>query len=403
MDTRTNITTTDATTAWNGIKYLMSQREIDVNCGYLPSNEVVTLNGDRVNPNIIPGFASIKNDTFRTALMCASRQGRVNEVKFLLSKYKDSIDINTKDETGKTAFMHAACGNHVDTMKLLLNTGKIDIQAKTNDNRTVLSLATSYGSVNAIKLLVSSNDDDDCEIECKIDQLQLQIDAAFIDATSNNCKNTNGIQYLLQHQSVNINAIDEEGFTALMHSIFAESDELVKLLLSYDEIDVNIRTHNVNAISVCILTGNINMLELLLATGKVPMHEIEKAFILSPQTLDALKYLIDNRMVNINATCDLDDVKGVTALIHAVIADHDEKVKFLLSEPYVNQIDINAETSARLNAFGYATQKADSDMLQRLMATGKITQTQIMDSVQYLQNMTERIKQDGDSKSETNL
>ena len=158
----------------------------------------------------------------------------------MLSKYKNSINVNVQDEHGQTAFMHAAFENHVEIMKLLLNTGKIDVQAKNDKKATALMKAVSNSSIDVIKFLLS----DEITVESKAEQLE--IDAAFAYAAAfKNDRGLDGMKYLLENENANINSVDKDGNTALINAARSNSKEILNFLLSKkDEIDVNFRNKN---------------------------------------------------------------------------------------------------------------------------------------------------------------
>ena len=101
--------------SWDGMKYLMSHCDIDVN------TTCVSIDSDEKKE-----FDHESSTRGTTALISACSTGLVDEVKLLLSKYKNSINVNIQDDENKTAFIYAATGNHIEIMKLLLESNKLD-------------------------------------------------------------------------------------------------------------------------------------------------------------------------------------------------------------------------------------------------------------------------------------
>ena len=275
-----------------------------------------------------------------------SRQGLVEEVEWLLSTYKNSIDANIKDDQGNTALILAAQNNHVDVMKLLLNIHQIDVHAANDDNMTTLVALIIQGCTDGIKLLLRN--DEDTDMECKTSEFkQSQIESAFITAAGYEIVSEDGIKYLLEHHNIDINAVDENGFCALCHAVYGNRTESVKLLLSYkDEIDLKLQSCTIrNPIVAAVGFGKIDILAMLIDTGKIAQVDIEFAFVFYDRDLNAMKYLVDNNFVSINAT-----FQGITALINAVRFGWFEKVEFLLSDEYANDIDVNAASDSGVSA-----------------------------------------------------
>lgn len=104
----------------------------------------------RVNSLIaVKADVNAKDRDDRTALMYASRKGRVEVVRALLAA---KADVNAKDKDGSTALMWASVGGHVEVVRALL-AAKADVNTKNNNGITALMLAQKGGHVEVVKLL----------------------------------------------------------------------------------------------------------------------------------------------------------------------------------------------------------------------------------------------------------
>ena len=339
---------------WDGMRYLISHCDIDVNYVYVHDDP--------------------KKRT--TALISACATGLADEVKLLLSKYTDNIDMNIQDQNGKTAFMHAASKNHVEIVKLLLNAGDINIDAKDNDNATALMLAVFNSSIDVIKLL---------SIECKSEQLE--IDAAFAyGARAKNDGGLDGMKYLIQNANANINSVDSYGDTAVINAARSNSEQVLKFLLSNEkeEIDVNFRNTTSNNSLPLTAVGFVSlgcdnpfeMMKLFVESNKLNRGSINDGFVMGFATCKGIensKYLMQRYNIDINTTIH----DHISALMVAIDHDNLDGIEMLLSDEYIDKIDVNATAKTGLSAFGYAVKEGNLKMINILLKTQKITHNEM--------------------------
>ena len=127
---------------------------------------------DRVRAEIEGGKdVDSKDAAGQTALMYAAETGRMEIVKYLVSK---GADVNAKSRGfGRgTALIYAAASNRTEVMKYLLAQGA-DIDAVSNHNETALIWASAQGHTDAVKLLLDKGAD--ANIKNKKDQTALDI------------------------------------------------------------------------------------------------------------------------------------------------------------------------------------------------------------------------------------
>lgn len=144
------------------------------------------------------GKANVRpNDTYGEELLqLAVGNGNKDIVELLIRTGK--LDINVKDSYGQTLLSSASMYRHDAVVKLLLDTGQIDADAPDNLGRTALSWAAFNGNSATAELLLDTG-------------------------------------------RVNVNATDEKGWTPLFEAVAHGRHEVVKLLLNTNGVDVNAR------------------------------------------------------------------------------------------------------------------------------------------------------------------
>lgn len=92
-----------------------------------------------------------------TALIIASREGRTEIVKILLTHPKIRISIKDDDNysNGDTALMHAASNGNTEVVKALLSHSKIDLSLVNMLGLSALMIAASEGHAEVVKALLS--------------------------------------------------------------------------------------------------------------------------------------------------------------------------------------------------------------------------------------------------------
>ena len=156
-----------------------------------------------------------------TLLIVASRQGRLDVMKWLL---ENGADANAKTSRGQTALMLAAAGN-LEAVTILLTYGA-DIQSSDARGKNVLAYAARRGTLETIKYLVSQG----------IRFEQADKNDALIEAVRsyqnyhmpNQTESILKIKYLLA-DGADIHAKDEKGSTPLIYA--AGNADLVQMLI----------------------------------------------------------------------------------------------------------------------------------------------------------------------------
>jgi len=159
-----------------------------------------------------------------TVLHAAATVGCAPLVKFILG-IKD-VDVNAKGKKGATPLTCAIENKHQDCAKLLMEEGNADVNAGASEGAWNPALSAAYkADVDSMKLLIASG---------KLDVNMVQKEQKgyscihFAAASKNNAKE---LLTLLLDNGANINALNDNGQTALHIAVFWDNPEAVKLLL----------------------------------------------------------------------------------------------------------------------------------------------------------------------------
>jgi len=164
---------------------------------------------------------------FEEDIISAVRNGYTETVRLLLDR---GVDPNTYDTFKRTLLMQAAWYGHSETVKLLLER-KADPNITGKTGQTALTGAAHYGCTEAVRLLLNAGADKDAADEggntsvimaCKYPRGKRKIIAALCAA------------------GAELDAINNEGRTALMYLSFEGHTSLMKLLIKAGA-DANIR------------------------------------------------------------------------------------------------------------------------------------------------------------------
>ena len=172
-------------------------------------------------------------------------------IRYILLKLlldRGDIDVNLVDNEGKTALHHAVYKDY-KIVGLLLCNNKIDVNVVDNDNKIALWHAYVNGNIYVINL---------------------------IRAHINNPNN--GDKQCVTNTLFDVNAKDKYGMSLLHHASIRGCNQVIKLLLSYPDIDVNatvnMHDHRKNKMIACNALymaleyrRHDNIIELLVISG----------------------------------------------------------------------------------------------------------------------------------------
>lgn len=165
------------------------------------------------------------------------------------------------------------------------------------------------------------------------------------------------VKFLLSFKDIDVNVQNKSGKTALHLSVDAKRPNMAKLLLTNPKLKINLQDNNGNtALIYAAIGGQENIMKLLLRNSHIDVNLQNKygstAFIHAAceNHLDIIKLLAGTSGININTQ----NKSGSTALIQAVCGGHGNLVRFLLTLPGIN---INIPDNTGMNALMHAQQQ----------------------------------------------
>ncbi|OOO07410.1 Alpha-N-acetylglucosaminidase, tim-barrel domain [Aspergillus oryzae] len=182
-----------------------------------------------------------QDDRGQTAISLAAEHGQERAVAFLVTKADTNhVEINALDHRRSTPLCYAAYNGNPFTIELLIARNDVDLYCGTYDNRFPLSLAVESGNCTTIKLLLNRMRQQNPKVTGEVD-----------------------------HQfSAELNRSDLWGRTPLFIATEQGREDMVGLLVSLPEVDVNARTIRYGqgtALASAAKNGRENIVQLLLS------------------------------------------------------------------------------------------------------------------------------------------
>ncbi len=160
------------------------------------------------------------NEKGKTALMSAVRLGDVKLYSVLKEK---GLTVDDRSSTGGTVLMYAALGNQLDMIRSVVEerNDQSYLNAQSTNGWTALMIASAKGFQSSVKLLVELGADPALADAYQWSPLMRAID------------NRHGqvVRYLLSLPDFDLNAVNENGATALHVAVLKEDAVSVALLL----------------------------------------------------------------------------------------------------------------------------------------------------------------------------
>ncbi|CAL1531050.1 unnamed protein product [Lymnaea stagnalis] len=163
-----------------------------------------------------------------TVLMIASIQGHLNVLSFIAEKV---FCVDSVDSDGMTAFLHAAKAGHLLVMKLLDQKLSVNKSLSDRNGFTALIWASKEGHISIVKFLI--------EMGCDVDA----VDHEGWSALMHGVMETQVEVVTLLTPRANINVRSTMGYTALMLASIRDNITSVDKLLDMDTCDVDVVDH----------------------------------------------------------------------------------------------------------------------------------------------------------------
>ncbi|WP_425341272.1 ankyrin repeat domain-containing protein [Brevibacillus borstelensis] len=157
-------------------------------------------------------------------LIAAAEKGETATVLELLKK---GADINAADEKGRTAVLAATHGNHAETVKALIEAGA-DINIRDNRSDNVFLYAGAEGLLDIVKLAIEAGADPKLTNRYGGTALIPAAERGHVEV----------VEELLAHSGVDVNHVNNLGWTALMEAIVLSDggeahQKIVQLLINH--------------------------------------------------------------------------------------------------------------------------------------------------------------------------
>lgn len=158
------------------------------------------------------------------------------------------------------------------------------------------------------------------------------------------------LSYMISHK-FDVNAVDEDGDTALCVAVSQGHIEIVNILLKHEGIDVNKKDNDGEApLHYACMSHNIQLLNLLLERKDIDLNCINLDEKLTPLEMsiaiddleEVADLLIKDKRTNVNAI----SANGSTMLIVSILLSRTKIVKALLNNPL---IEVNKEVAPSMN------------------------------------------------------
>jgi uncharacterized protein len=171
-----------------------------------------------------------RSETMNEELIQAAERGNTERVLELLGR---GADINLQDTQGRTPVMAATYGNHVETVAAFLKAGA-DVNLRDTMLNNPFLYAGAEGFLEILKLSYEAGADPTLTNRYG--------GIAIIPASERG--HVEVVKYLLEHKTINVNHVNNLGWTALLEAIILSDgglrhQQIIKLLIKHGA-DVNL-------------------------------------------------------------------------------------------------------------------------------------------------------------------
>ncbi len=179
---------------------------------------------------IVDAADPARGDEMNQRLIAAASNGHTSRVIALL---RQGADVNSRGARGRTPVMAAAYRNHIETVAALLDAGA-DVNLRDNMQNNPFLYAGAEGLLDILKLTVEAGADPKLTNRFGGTALIPAAERGHVEV----------VKYLLTHTHVDINHVNNLGWTALLEAIVLSDggprhQEIVAMLIQHGA-DVNI-------------------------------------------------------------------------------------------------------------------------------------------------------------------
>ena len=259
------------------IELFISHHTIDINKGnYIGETALILASrlGNTEVLRLIIGHVNIDlNKATRNrkcALMVAAINGNTGVVKILLAQ--PGIEVNLATFDGKTALIYATLEHQVEIVMLLLRCPRIDTEILDEGYKTALQYARDKTYTNIVDAfqsrgpLILENGHTCCSDK---------IDRGLVTAVE--LDDITFVKTFMKCPQIDINTVNEEGYTSLYLAAKENKNDIVKVLLASPNIDINkhVVKNKESPLMVSAEEGIPDVVRLMLAHAQIDVNKLD--------------------------------------------------------------------------------------------------------------------------------
>ncbi|KAL8805252.1 MAG: hypothetical protein Q9200_005497 [Gallowayella weberi] len=202
----------------------------------------------------------------QTPLMLACRRGHASVVAIFL---EEGATVNARNNAENTALFEAVYENHPEAVAILLKKPELNVNEEHlhNAERTPLMFAVRDGYADIVSQLLE---------DPRIDVNKKALDGTTALSIAAKTGSSISVRFLLEHDSIDLDAVDHNGSSALIHAAIWDHSEIVKQLLSAGA-NSKIKDHNGGtALLRAIDNGNTAVVKIMLEHSNMDIIQVDK-------------------------------------------------------------------------------------------------------------------------------
>ncbi|KAF4443334.1 Ankyrin repeat domain-containing 50 [Fusarium acutatum] len=235
----------------------------------------------------------------------------------------DSVDLNIADTKGYTPLHHAVQEHSVPITRALIATRKARVDIKNKDGRTPLSLVCLNGNTTLAKCLLHN-----CHVN-------INTQDKYGRTPAHNCVlmgNERILRLILQTGQANLNLVDNLLYTPLLLAAYRSNWQIVVLLLNYEQA-INMKDQQGRTVLLwAIIHRRTDIVRQLISLDQIDLN-VQDGNGLTPLSHAAqygneeiIRMLLEEPDIDV----EVEDDTGMTALGHAAKGGHLGAVELLL-------------------------------------------------------------------------